>query len=124
MSPDETTCATGGSFIGYANKKLFDILNKIVPFHTAPVSPTVVNNWMSASPGAKSDPVQPDRSKVMFDEMAASGTDAGTVGDSSRGTGDGADMFASSTQKLRIISDTTRDLKVRSRSCVQMTCIC
>jgi len=91
-------------------------------FPAAPVSPTVVNNWMPASPGVKSDPVQPDRSKVMFDEMAASGTDAGTSGDTSRGTGDGADMFTSSTQKLRIISDSTRDLKVRSRSCVHMTC--
>ena len=114
----------GESFVGYANKKLFNILNKIVTFPPAPVSPTVVNNWMPASPGVKGDPVQPDRSKVMFDEMAASSTDAGTAGDTSRGTGDGADMFTSSTQKLRIISDTARDLKVRSRSSVHMTCTC
>ena len=81
-----------------------------------PVSPSAVNTWIPASPSTDLDPVQPDRSKVIFNEMATNSTDAATSRDSIRGTGDGVDTFMSSTQKLRIITDSSRDVKVSMKS--------
>ena len=53
--------------------------------------------------------------------MVTNNTDAATPRDASRGTGDGVDTFMSPTQKLRIITDSSRDVKVHERK-VQVSC--